>query len=348
MKIFHQPADTIELRKLILFLNDKLKASKMTTPAQLLDHYNSNLRPSLARPMDFAAWYKNLPALGTGANPVNVNVHKYRMNTEDPSNLDEAGRIRDLVADNEIQRARSSVNAWVRGLPRNDAALARLRNLRLIGSHGQGPRRFRRVFTGKGSPRDISLVLGLLDVSGRLARLFPGFDSQTAMQSYCDRFIGVDCSGFVNNYFTALGRRSSDDLTDRPGIPVYAGVSRRLTALPGSPRNHVFCWVKGESHTGVAPRAKIRFAHIIAIDDWVMPPSADDPAGARFRCTQSSSSLGGITNQVYEIIAGLPLGDERPRRPPNCWRIQRIRGLGDNVLEPANIIWNDVFLAPPF
>jgi hypothetical protein len=213
----------------------------------------------------------------------------------------------------------------------------------MFGESASASRRLRRVYTGKGAPRDIALVLGLLDCSGRLGALFPSFDRRTAMQNYCDQFIGVDCSGFVNNYFTAIGRRP-DDLTDRPTIALYARAGRRLAAMPGSPCNHVFCWVPGESRTSVRPARVIEFAHILAIDEWVRPPAAttNDPVGATFRCTQSSAGLGGLTTQVYEILRAPSAGARA-----TTWRIQRVAGSGDNVLEPRATVWNDVFLAPP-
>jgi hypothetical protein len=315
--------------------------------SKLLDHY-ARYQQHPSRPSDFAWRYKHMDVYGGPKGQQRVSVHKYRMNTDDPADLDEAGRIRDHVADHELGSARWSIQRWARALDETEdtgfeAAASRLGSLRMIASPEGGPRRLRRVFLGKGSPRDIALTLGLLNASGRLADVFPGLGEQAAMQSYCDRFIGLDCSGFVNNYFTAIGRRP-DDLTDRPTIAMHARQGRRLAAVAGSPRNHVFCWVNGESRTAVAPGRVIRFGHILAIDEWVKPPdpATNDPAGARFRCTQSSASLGGITTQIYEILQGPSPG---PRA--HTWRIQRVPGTGDNVLEPARLVWNDVFLAAP-
>jgi hypothetical protein len=315
----------------------------LITLAQLLDHFDHGAPTGVGQPRLFAQRYKHLVVLGAEGGPVTIEVCKYRMNTEDPPDFDERGRIHDTVADNEARHANESLGVWLR--PRrgsatpgiDSGALSQLRTLQM-------PRRLRRVFAGKGAPRDIALVLGLLDCSGRFGALFPGVDRQSAMQSYCDRFIGLDCSGFVNNYFTAIGRRA-DDLTDRPTIATYARHGRRLAAMPGSPRNHVFCWVRGESRTSVSSGRAIEFAHILVIDDWVRPPDTitNDPVGATFRCTQSSASLGGLTTQVYEIVRTPSAGTRA-----STWRIQRVAGLGDNVLTPATTVWNDVFLASPF
>jgi hypothetical protein len=49
-----------------------------------------------------------------------------------------------------------------------------------------------RSFVGKGSPDDIALTL-------RLAVRY-GLTHPAALRSYCDRYLGLDCSGFVANY----------------------------------------------------------------------------------------------------------------------------------------------------
>lgn len=51
------------------------------------------------------------------------------------------------------------------------------------------------VFVGKGSPKEIADVLKLAVAFGFVE---PGFRS---MQTYCDKNIGIDCSGFAANYF---------------------------------------------------------------------------------------------------------------------------------------------------
>jgi hypothetical protein len=322
----------------------------LRTLAELLHHFDHGVLPGLEQPRQLAQQYKRMSVLGAEGGPWPIRVFKYRMNASDPPDFDARGRIHDTAADQEARRANESIRAWLRTLQGSarsgteTGALSRLRTLQMGEASGAAPRRLRRVFAGKGGPRDIALVLSLLDCSGRFGTLFPGVDSQAAMQSYCDEFIGVDCSGFANSYFTAVGRRS-DDLTDRPAIDTYARAGRRLAAIPGSPRNHVFCWIRGESRTSLRPGSTIDFEHILVVDDWVRPPDGitNDPAGSTFRCTQSSASLGGLTTQVYEILRAPSAGARAA-----TWRIQRVDGLGDNVLTPDRTVWNDVFLAPPF
>jgi len=59
-----------------------------------------------------------------------------------------------------------------------------------------------RTFVGKGSPPDIQLSLRLAIRYGKVAA------DATSVQNYCDKYIGLDCSGFVSNYANAtLGKR---------------------------------------------------------------------------------------------------------------------------------------------
>ncbi|GEM_PF-2071740 len=314
----------------------------------LLDKYEGERAPRRnSTPLKFAAWYKNLSVLVDERRTTKVRVQKYRMNTSDPNSLDEAGRIRDTDADNEYRLTRDSLRSYTERLRTSDnredsANLERLKTLSFVTANGTPGARFKRVYLGKGNPWDISFVLGLLKLTGRLTALLPSLAVGDALQAYCDRYIGVDCSGFVNSYFTVKGRRD-DVLNDRPTISMYAARHRRLAVMPGAPGDHVLCWVRGESRTSVAPGRRIGFSHIMLIDEWVVPPSSvSNAVGARFRNTQSSASLGGITTGVYEILGSPAAHFIRP-----LWRIQRVPGQGDNVLEPHTLVWNEVFLAPP-
>lgn len=63
-----------------------------------------------------------------------------------------------------------------------------------------------RVYIGKGSPDEIQMALRLA-VEYKLVRPTLG-----ALQSYCDKYIGLDCSGFTGVYYGPpyRGKRSTD------------------------------------------------------------------------------------------------------------------------------------------
>lgn len=140
----------------------------------------------------------------------------------------------------------------------------------VVGFKLSRPSRLQRIFLGRGTPAEIAFALGLLAQAGRIQAFAPGVSLQVALQSYCDTYIGVDCSGFANGYFSAIGLRDepADTPNDRPGISDHARWGRRLREIPGRVLDHTFCWVKNESVTERSAPATIDFRHILVID-WV-------------------------------------------------------------------------------
>lgn len=157
-------------------------------------------------PADLMDWYQNLiipPDKEKGRGQATVNVHLYRNNGL-------TGRL-------------GTTDAMGPGGPK-DALLGDIKEAlkphRLgttpldIASMDNGERisidvfKLVRVFTGKGSPTDIIHVLWLArhfgkvdrkpedDKKGHKARA----DSYFTLQTYCDRYVGLDCNGFVGNY----------------------------------------------------------------------------------------------------------------------------------------------------
>lgn len=59
-----------------------------------------------------------------------------------------------------------------------------------------------RVFSGKGSPAQIRTTLWL---ATRLSRATPD-----TIRDYCDKFVGLDCNGFVGNYWGGDGNTEID------------------------------------------------------------------------------------------------------------------------------------------
>ena len=76
------------------------------------------------------------------------------------------------------------------------------------------------VFVGKGSPKEIADVLKLAVAFGFVE---PGFRS---MQTYCDKNIGIDCSGFAANYFGLTPKEICNT-----GASRMAPTAKRITRL---------------------------------------------------------------------------------------------------------------------
>jgi len=287
----------------------------------IADHREDQATWPDARPISFARWYRNKFVLGRDGTWHSVDIHKYRMN-----GTSGGGRIDDSKAKAEFRAANRDVQKFLRGFRQSHPA--EYRSFRTwIDSNA-----FRRVYMGKAPPWDVALALGLVNLAGRMASLYRAQSEPAALQSYCDDFIGVDCSGFVNSYFMSKGRYRLRT-TDSPSIAAYAQQNRRLQAFPGVPDDHVFCWM---------PPLTRGFRHIVLIDGWRRPPGRDnDPVGARLWTAQSSAALGGIMVQVYEIL------EAPPTRGANrgAWKGRRVAGVGDPTTH--TIIDNWVYLAPP-
>ena len=114
------------------------------------------------------------------------------------------------------------------------------------------------VFTGKGKIADIAKCLALCE---RYGMLDPKKDVAAQLQSICDKYIGLDCNGFVGNWATANGitrfnsqsapadiaslyrnkRKSLDDIEDFDvlGFPNHIAVVQSVGSLIGKDRLQV-------------------------------------------------------------------------------------------------------------
>jgi len=130
------------------------------------------------------------------------------------------------------------------------------------------------AFFGKGSPLDYSLALGLAIRYGRL--------KAGTLQNYCDKVarLGLDCSGFVGQYFNRIGKFTQDDVrrlsaarwASRPENKVRKGIREIKTA-------DVLIWT-GKGH--------------VALIDQVL-------GKGKFKVVESCFSGGGLRNEEYEI-----------------------------------------------
>jgi hypothetical protein len=132
-----------------------------------------------------------------------------------------------------------------------------------------------RAFYGKGSPEDCATAL-------RYALRY-GRTQANQLQHYCDKvaLIGLDCSGFVNNYFRAIGRIRADR-----NIETYAQGTLRDEVSAVQP-DDVLVWSDSRGHVLPWPHA-----HIAVV------ASAPDRAG-QATIVESAASMGGLTHSTY-------------------------------------------------
>lgn len=151
---------------------------------------------SLYYPSDLLAEYKNLTVDAAG-HGVPVAVNRYRCRRTDYGGTVDAEEIKDGFL----------------GVSRRA----------ILGESG-GATTYVGVFTGKGSPEEIANVLSLVyryrqafarshsragGVLGACAQLIEENEGkpETLMQAFCDRYLGLDCNGFVGNYVRRVNPR---------------------------------------------------------------------------------------------------------------------------------------------
>jgi hypothetical protein len=196
------------------------------------------------------------------------------------SYMGQRGLAQSKIVDVHIYRQTSASAS----LPEKDALVAavdrELREaggLRLIDVERGHRMMIARAFYGKGSPEDCAVALRH---AIRYERTSP-----ERLQDYCDRVarIGLDCSGFVNNYFRAIRR-----ITQDRNIADYARGTARDSLADIQPRD-VLVWTNTQGQVLAHPHA-----HIAVVE------SAPDASGHAV-VVESASSLGGLTHSTYTI-----------------------------------------------
>jgi hypothetical protein len=248
--------------------------------------------PNLAlTPEGFADLYRNCSVVLDDGTVGHVRVHKYRLNRAATGRIDTGHRIRDAAADAERELVGPLIRRWC---GRNGSTGLSVRSILWT------ERKLNQVFMGKGSPRDIGFVLKVLKEVGRIDHLYPNHRELAAYQEYCDNYIGVDCSGLVNNYFIATGHFADTNGNCQTLIRNYGRLNRRLDFLPSRPQKFILVWQD--------------MSHIAIIDRW-------ERQSDRLQVVESSASMGGVSSTVYELDLDTP--DITRPAARRYWRARR-------------------------
>jgi hypothetical protein len=172
--------------------------------------------------------------------------------------------------------------------------LRQARGLRMIDISPEHRMMVARAFYGKGSPEDCKIAL---EHAIRFNRVRP-----ERIQEYCDRIgrIGIDCSGFVNNYFLAKGI-----ISQAKNISHYTSGKDRKSLLDIQP-DDVIIWTNRHGHVKTHPEAHIALVH--------SPPDLQGHA----TIVESAHSLHGLTHSSYIFSM----------TSPGVFRVQRPSGHG--------------------
>jgi hypothetical protein len=244
--------------------------------------YSSENYTGVRHASEFQNFYLRRPVLGV---PHDVKIHKYRRDTNSSETLPDTshdGRILDHLADGEWLQAQRALRAWKHDIRPRDTSERDLID-GVWTWRGQG--RLTNAFKGKGYPKDIAFLLTVLIVIGHLSA------SQREVQSYCDTYIGMDCSGFVNNYFIARGRGGDNASSRNRTISTLAASSRQLAEIPRDPTDHIVSWT-------VPLHPHRPGSHIAVINGW------ESRRPDRLSVSEPGASVGGLRTTVYRCVSG--------------------------------------------
>jgi hypothetical protein len=101
------------------------------------------------------------------------------------------------------------------------------------------------VHAGKGSPEEIAVALHLVDKYKLYDKKFLENPAQ-GVADYCERYIGLDCNGFVCNYANAIGISKSQGTS----VDQYVPAGARRAKLEDIRPNDVLVWTDS-SHINI-------------------------------------------------------------------------------------------------
>jgi hypothetical protein len=192
-------------------------------------------------PHELYQTYRNLNVdLPDGRTIFGLDIHKYRINTPDGGpvigTVDGLSAYHDLLA--KVAKSGVKRTSKLYSLDVTDDAATQscslFRKIEWIDTTA-----LQRPFVGKGSPEEIRQAL-------RLAVFFKLVGStKSELQSYCDKNIGLDCSGFAGNLYEGDWRDKSANYFRDNGIEV-----KRLEDVRA---NDAICWVN-DNHIVVIDR----------------------------------------------------------------------------------------------
>ncbi len=155
---------------------------------------------SVGTPLSLYSAYRNINVRLLGHDLIlAIDVHEYRNNELGGSFSTAAGKLEHIKLKEKIRAYGNNLGGGLyeiyypllKGADRKKNPQTEITDFLLIDLNFP----LYNVFVGKGSPKEIADALKLVVAFGFAE---PNFHS---IQAYCDKYIGVDCSGFAANYF---------------------------------------------------------------------------------------------------------------------------------------------------
>lgn len=151
----------------------------------------------------------------------------------------------------------------------------------------------RRAAMGKGFPEDIGQALELALNAGQIKS-----PTRKAIQAYCDKYFGVDCSGLVGNYFVGIGRMTLEEASKK-AAEAYFDKSKLVQSAADIRRNDVLVWMAGKESR--YPRKNP--GHVVLVDKAVQTKAGSVQLSVVEATADKKPSP---LQSVYEVIETLP------------------------------------------
>jgi hypothetical protein len=172
------------------------------------------------------------------------------------------------------------------------------------------------AYIGKGTPEIIARALRLAEAFGLVA------GNSSAMQKYCDEYIGLDCNGYVGNYLKQEGSKLVGPSTSA-NASSFMPELRRFTKLEDVKYRSVLCW----KNTGHVAIIDLNYGPVLA------PPKFNTEMLRCMVCEATGARLvpgdvhtDGLNYTLYEI------------HPPTHGKVFLVkRGLGGSKLNEVYI-----------
>ncbi len=266
-------------------------------------------------PSGLMEWYQNLRVRLHNGNCTRVSIHRYRnLNMEDPDHSAMPGFTE---GKSQVFRPLRQRASRIHGTDSYRAEYTDNTG-QAIGSEEFDLSRLARVFAGWGDPIEIGQVLRLAVWCGAIAPV-------TALQSFCDRFIGLDCSGFCGNYYGGRLRgcrpseylafqeiRSLDRVRQGNAIVWHGGAVDHVAAIDfvdplgaaASPLQRVRCWVAESTGSQLGPDFDSRGG--LTYSDYVLTQETGSVAVHRPTRTHRECEEGNYARSANATVHEVP------------------------------------------
>lgn len=160
--------------------------------------------------------------------------------------------------------------------------------------------RIKTAAMGKGAPQDYQLALEWAVRSNKISSV-----SQTALQTYCDDHLGIDCSGFVTNYLVACGKKVYTSSTVRnTNAASYYDATKAVNDSTQIRQGDLLVWMDGN-------RVKRNPGHIGVVESYV----AQCRVGGNMCVVEATGASGAnpkLLDSMYDVERIIPKAGSVP------------------------------------